>query len=58
MSFDDRESYRVLADFNETGYMDEEGNVLDTEHTKWKTLGQGVATTCVAAFDPSIAGKA
>jgi hypothetical protein len=37
--------------------MDEAGNVIDTKDTKWKTLGQGVATSVVAAFEPSIAGK-
>jgi hypothetical protein len=38
------------------GFMDEAGNTVDTDRLKWKTLGQGVSTTVVAAFDPSIAG--
>lgn len=37
--------------------MDDEGNVVDSQRVKWKTLGQGVSTTIVAAFDPSIAGE-
>jgi hypothetical protein len=37
------------------GLMDEEGNTLNNGMT-WKTLGEGVSTTIVAAFDPSIAG--
>jgi hypothetical protein len=38
------------------GLMDEAGNTVDSERMKWKNLGQGVSTTIVAAFDPSIAG--
>lgn len=37
--------------------MDEEGNTVDSENMKWKTLGQGVSTTIVAAFEPRIAGE-
>ena len=37
--------------------MDEDGNPINTERMTWKTLGQGVSTTIVAAFDPSIDGK-
>ena len=37
--------------------MDENGNPVNSETMTWKTLGQGVSTTIVAAFDPSIAGE-
>jgi hypothetical protein len=37
--------------------MDKDGNQVDTDDTKWKKLGQGVSTSIVAAFDPSIASK-
>ena len=37
--------------------MDKDGNPQDSEGTKWKTLGQGVSTSVVAAFDPSIADQ-
>lgn len=37
--------------------MDEAGNTVNTDRLKWKTLGQGVSTTIVAAFDPTIAGE-
>ncbi|KAF7298599.1 Short-chain dehydrogenase/reductase family protein [Mycena indigotica] len=35
------------------GILDAEGNPLASQYT-WKTLGQGAATTVVAAFDPRI----
>lgn len=44
-------------DFKAMGAVDEAGNPCDTERTKWKTLAQGVSTSVVAAFDPSIEGK-
>lgn len=37
--------------------MDENGNTLDSDKMKWKTIGQGVSTSIVAAFNPTIAGK-
>jgi NAD(P)-dependent dehydrogenase (short-subunit alcohol dehydrogenase family) len=40
--------------FRGTGLLDENLKPRDTEHTKWKTLEQGAATSVVAAFDPSI----
>lgn len=40
-----------------TGIMDNDGNVVDSESTKWKNLGQGVSTSVVACFDSSIADQ-
>ncbi|KAF2446468.1 NAD(P)-binding protein [Karstenula rhodostoma CBS 690.94] len=44
-------------DLRAMGFMDEAGNTVNTERLKWKTLEQGVSTTIVAAFDPSIADQ-
>ncbi|KIV99777.1 uncharacterized protein PV09_08583 [Verruconis gallopava] len=49
--------HHAKDDLKAMGLMDENGSLKDTETIKWKTLGQGVSTTIVAAFDPSIADQ-
>ena len=40
-----------------TGWLDEHGNIVLDPKVGWKTLGEGAATTVVAAFDTSISRK-
>ncbi|KAK3202429.1 hypothetical protein GRF29_161g1116847 [Pseudopithomyces chartarum] len=49
--------HHAKDDLRSFGFMDEEGNTVDSENMKWKTLGQGVSTTIVAAFEPRIADQ-
>ncbi|OAG05458.1 NAD(P)-binding protein [Paraphaeosphaeria sporulosa] len=49
--------HHAKDDLRAMGFMDEAGNTVNSERLKWKTLDQGVSTTIVAAFDPSIADQ-